>query len=144
MGDELNEPAQPEETHRQQQDSRHPSRQQQSRESLPDQDGRENDDERRRRPGHLEPGPAEEGAGDARDDGGVEPMLRRDADGDGQGHRERQRDDAHHQACQRVVTEIGGRIAFGENGPERGSGKLTERECLRMRVARASHLPTRS
>jgi hypothetical protein len=140
MGDELDEPPQPEETHRQQQDTCHAARHQEPGESLADQDGREDDDERRRGPADLEARSAQKRHRDARHDGGIEPVLRRYAHGDGQRHRERQRHDAHHQACERIVAEMGRRVALGEDCPERGAGNLAERGRLRVGVPRASHL----
>ena len=70
-------------------------------------DGREDDDERRRRPGDLVLRAAGQRDHDARDDGRVEAVLRRHADGDGERHRERQRDDADHHAGERVLLRRG-------------------------------------
>ena len=54
MRDELDQPAQSEQAHRQEQDSRHPAGDQKPGEPLPDKNGRENDDEGCGWPGDLE------------------------------------------------------------------------------------------
>src|SRR5207237_515687 len=61
-------------------------------------DRREYDDERGRRPRDLEARSAEDRHDRAGDDRGVEPVLRRHARGDGERHRQRQRDDGHDRA----------------------------------------------
>ena len=77
-------------------------------------DGHEDDDERRRRAGHLAARAAEERADDAGDDRGVEAVLRRHARGDRQRHRQRQRDHADDEAGHQVGAEIAAAVSLFE------------------------------
>jgi hypothetical protein len=75
--------------HRDEEDAGHEPGRQQPREAVLGDDGREDDDERRGRPGDLELAAAEERHHEARDDRRVEPVLGRHADRDRERHRQR-------------------------------------------------------
>jgi hypothetical protein len=55
----------------------------------------------------------------ARDDGGVEAVLRGHAHGNGQRHRQRQRDDSHDHTRERILSQARERISSGEGSPQR-------------------------
>src|SRR5690606_2601613 len=78
----------------------------------------------------LDAAPAQHGDQEARDDGGVEPLLRLHAGGDGEGDGERERDDADDEAGREVPPELGAAVPLAEDGHElrlkrvqRGFGK---------------------
>src|SRR5690606_793817 len=78
----------------------------------------------------LDAAPAQHGDQEARDDGGVEPLLRLHAGGDGEGDGERERDDADDEAGREVPPELGTAVPLAEDGHElrlkrvqRGFGK---------------------
>src|SRR5690606_25281337 len=82
------------------------------------------DDEGARGPADLDPAPAEGRDEEAGDDGGVEPLLRRDAGGDGEGDGERERDDADDEAGGEVPPELGAAVPLPEHGHELGFGRV--------------------
>jgi hypothetical protein len=75
---------------------------------------RQDDDERRGRSRDLHPGAAGERDHRAADDGGMEPMLRRDSGRDGERHRQRHRDHADDEAGEEVGAQRRERLALGE------------------------------
>ncbi len=72
----------------------------------------DNDDEGAGRSADLKPRTAKSGNKKARDNGGDQTFVRRRAGGDGDRHSERQRDDGHRQARQRIGAEIGEAISL--------------------------------
>ena len=91
----------------------------QAREPVLGDDGREDDDERRGRPRHLELAAAEERDGEPGEDRGVEPVLRRRADGDRERHRQRQRHDPDDDAGEDVGAEVLRAVALAQRAAER-------------------------
>ena len=86
-------------------------------------DGREDDDERSGGPRDLDPGASQERRSPrAGHDGRVDAVLGRDARGDRQGHRQRERDHADHRTRHEVGDQMLPLIALLEGLPERGRG----------------------
>jgi hypothetical protein len=105
VGNELNEPPETGQAHHDEKRAGHQSRGQEARETVLGRDGSEDDDERRGRAGDLVLRPTGERDDDPRDDCHVEPVLRRDADRDREGHRQRERHDPHDDSRQRILAQ---------------------------------------
>ena len=83
-------------------------------------------DEGAGRPANLETAAAERRYQEASDNGGVEPLVRRQAGTDRDRHGQRQRHDGHGQAGHRVGPQARPAIALAQNGHELGREQLGE------------------
>ena len=92
--DEADDAAELQESHREQHHAGHQRRGLQSRDAVLRRDAGEHRDEGAGRAGNLHARAAEDGCRKPGNDRRVQPLLRLGAGGDGEGHRERQRDDA--------------------------------------------------
>ena len=138
---ELDQHAQPEDAHRQQDAAGHEGADEQVRHAVLRDDAVDDDDEGAGRAADLHARAAERGDDEAGDDGREDAGFRRDTGGDGKRHRERQRDDADGDAGHRVGGERRAVVvleAVEEPGPElRGARRLHHRITSRAcRVAR--------
>ena len=131
MGNELDEPSQPEESHRDEDQSRHRARDEEAADSEARHDGREDHHERGGGPRHLEARSAEQRHDRAGDDRGVEAVLRRHSDGDGERHRKRERDDADHDTGEDVGAQLARPIAVGESRTKASGGEEAKRRRSR-------------
>ena len=125
VGHELDEAAHAGEAHDDEQHARHQAGEEQAPQAEPGRHRRQQDDERRGRSGDLDARAAEQRDQAARDDGGVEAVLGRHAGRDGEGHRERQRDDADDQPGQHVGAQVGPGVALTEGLAECGGNGST-------------------
>jgi hypothetical protein len=133
--DELHQLAEPRQPHPDQDHARHHPGDQQAGDAVLLHDRQEDHDERRGRPGDLDPGAAEQRADDAGDDRGVEAVLRRHPGGDRERHRQRQRDHADHQAGHQVGAKVGARVALLEALPQPVGELILDAERERELVA---------
>jgi hypothetical protein len=146
VGDELDEAAEAEHSHEQQDQAGHERGHHQPPEPEPGRDRSQEDHERRRRTGHLDHRPTQGRDHRAGDDGRVEALLRSDAGGDRQRHRQRQGDDADHDPRQDVGPQVAGRVAVAERAAQSGGGLQNERGGLFQSLITPGHgvLPYRS
>ena len=114
VGDELDELPHAHGAHDEEQDAGQRRGQEQAPEAEPDRDRREDDDEGGGGAGDLDPRTAEHRDDRTPHDRRVEAMLRRDAGGDGQRHREGQGHDPHHRAGHEVGPEVSKAISLPE------------------------------
>jgi hypothetical protein len=146
--DELDEAAETRQPHDEQDDAGHHAGDQQPGQAVFGHDGREDDDEGGGRSRHLHLRAAEQGDERAGDDGGVDAVLRRHADGDGQRHGQRQGDDADDDAGDQVGGEVAPTVAAAQRLAQRqarlrpelgdeGDGGLVAAPHVRQRAGRA-------
>ena len=117
-GDELDEGAEAKKARRNEQQTGQEGRQDQPVDAVLRHGRRHQHDERPGRPADLEPRAAERGDEKPAEDRGVEPLGRRRAGRDGDGHRQRQRDDGDGQPGDRVRPEMRQAIALAKDRDE--------------------------
>ena len=91
------------------------------------------------RPADLEAAAAERGDEKAADDRGVEPALRRGARGDGDRHRERQRDDRDGEPGDQVGPQAAAAVALAQDGDELRGEKLGKRGLAVLSAGMVGH-----
>ena len=115
IGNVLDVGAEPQEARRDQDQARQQRREQQAVDAVPLDGRRDQHDEGARRPADLEPAAAERRDQEAADDRGVKPAVRRHARGDGDRHRQGQRDDRDGQPGDDVRPQRAEPITFAQD-----------------------------
>ena len=128
MGDELDQPPEACGAHRDQQEAGHEPGGEEPREAEARDDRGEDDHEGRRRPRHLELGSPRHRRHGTGDDRGVEPVLGRHADRDGERHGKRQGDDADYGAGEQVGPEGPEVVAARGRPPDRDRERQAARQ----------------
>ena len=132
IGDELDVGAEPQEAGRSKDHARQEGREDQPVDAVAGDRRGDEHDEGAGRTADLEAAAAQQRDQEAADDGRVEPALRRDARGDGDRHRQRQRDDGDRQPGNGVGAQMLEPVALAKHGHELWREKLGE--CRRVRL----------
>ena len=126
VGDELDVGAEPQEADHEQEDARHPGREQHPVDAVPLDGGGHEHDEGPGRAADLEPAAAQRRDQEAADDRRVEPAVRRGPGGDRDRHRQRQGDDRDREPGDEVGAEILEPVTLAQHGDELGREQLGE------------------
>ena len=118
IGNELDVGAEPHQAGGDQQHARHQSREDDAVNPVTLDRQRNQHDERAGGTADLKPAATEQRDKESAYDGGGQAAIRRDAGGDGDGHRQRQRHDRHRESSDDVGAEIGAAITLTQHGEE--------------------------